>query len=81
MACITSRSKGCTTPGGAFFQPAASTRQIFRPWTLRNEAGHWLAIRLEPKRHREGGLRKGGSRGALGTPAHFNHRSCIGSVS
>lgn len=81
MARITSSSKGCTTPGGAFSQHTASLRQIFRTWTLKNEAGHWLAICLEPKGHREGGLRKGGSRGAPGTPAHFNHSSSTGSVS
>ena len=80
MACITSSSKGCTTPGGAFSQHTACPRQIFRTWTLRNEAGNWLAICLEPKGHREGGLRKGGSRGAPGTPAHFNHSSSTGSV-
>ena len=66
MACITSSSKGCTTPGGACSQHTASTRHIFRPWTLRNEAGRWLAIRLESTGHREGGLRKGGQEGPLG---------------
>ena len=74
-------------PQGA---PSLSTlllpRQTFGPWTLRSEAEHWLANCPEPEGHREGWLRKGGSRGwPVGpwapAPGHFNQRSSVGSMS